>query len=283
MIDHGLVAETRKIYFCGWELDPDSGHLSRAGSRIRLAEQSLKMLLMLIEHRGNVVPREQLIARLWPNGFVDFDTGLNTVVHKIRAELGDVADAPRYIETVPRRGYRFIASVDELPAAVQNAAAQHPASAAISLPAVLQEHDPAPSTVAVLPFENLSADSDNEFLALGIAEAVLHRLAGQNDLVVVARSSSASFRNRKVDAREIGRALDARYLVDGSVQRSGEKLRVTAQLVDAASGGRLWSMSFDGRRRDIFAMQDDIADKVASAVAAGLSDRATSYKSSSIP
>jgi TolB-like protein len=275
--------ETRKIRFCGWELDPDSGHLSRGGSHIRLAEQSLKMLLLLIEHRGSVVPREQLIAHLWPNGVVDFDTGLNTIVHKIRAELGDVADTPLYIETLPRRGYRFIAPLDELPAAVQNADSQRPASASLSAPIVLREHGLAPTAVAVLPFENLSADSDNEFLALGIAEAVLHRLAEQNGLVVIARSSSASFRNRKADAREIGRALDARYLVDGSVQRSGEKLRVTAQLVDAASGGRMWSMSFDGRRKDIFAMQDDIAGKVADALAAGLSGEATSYNGSSTP
>jgi DNA-binding winged helix-turn-helix (wHTH) protein len=105
----------KKIRFDGWLLDPDSGELERAGTRIRLQDQPLQLLTELIASRGGVVTREQLIAKLWPTGIVDFDTGLNTAIRKLRVALGDTADTPRYIETLPRRGYRFIAGLDADP------------------------------------------------------------------------------------------------------------------------------------------------------------------------
>ncbi|HKD55735.1 MAG TPA: tetratricopeptide repeat protein, partial [Steroidobacteraceae bacterium] len=125
-------------------------------------------------------------------------------------------------------------------------------------------------TVAVLPFENLSAEPNDGFLASGIAEGVLHRLAAVKSLSVIARTSSFTFRGRNVDARDIGRKLDARYLVEGSVQRAGDRLRVTAQLLDASSGSDLWSLRFDRQIGDIFEVQDEISDKVADALAVSL-------------
>src|SRR6516165_257931 len=119
---------SRKLHFDGWVLDPESGDLERGGARIRLQEQPVQVLRELIAHAGSVVPREQLIALLWPKGVVDFDTGLNTVVRKLRSALGDTSETPRYIETLPRRGYRFIGALDPAPEATSNASAALPVS-----------------------------------------------------------------------------------------------------------------------------------------------------------
>src|SRR6516165_5816988 len=121
---------SRKLRFDGWVLDPESGDLERAGTRIRLQEQPVQVLGELIAHAGNVVPREQLIALLWPRGVVDFDTGLNTVIRKLRTALGDTSETPRYIETLPRRGYRFIGALDPDPEAPSTASPTEPVSAA---------------------------------------------------------------------------------------------------------------------------------------------------------
>lgn len=313
----------RKISFDGWVLDRDSGDLSRDGQRQRLQELPLKVLDLLLASQGALVTREQLIAHLWPKGVVDYDTGLNTAVRKLRVALGDIADAPKYIETIPRRGYRFLVTVDPEPAAAvaapvavvdavpataptptaadeprletvtppvaQRAESQAksrsrlPWVAAATLVACLGaaywvSHRPAPplavpaaprtsslpdKSVAVLPFESLSAEPNNEYIALGIAETVLHRLGGMQELTVIARTSSFVFKNRNEDARQIGRALNVRYLVEGSVQKAGERLRVQAQLVDATTAKQLWSLTFDRPLSDIFALQDEISSKVA--------------------
>jgi len=336
----------RKVSFDGWVLDRESGDLSRDGNRQRLQELPLKVLGLLLASPDGLVTREQLIKHLWPKGVVDFDTGLNTAVRKLRVALGDVTDAPRYIETIPRRGYRFVGTIDpdppsaaeptpvpfvappiEEPASggekqpveggkpiaptlalqelvrdtapvpdrsvdlsIQNepGSATKPrrrmffgiaATLALSIgvmywllhrvatPPVVTSSIPTPAlpdqSVAVLPFESLSTEPNNEFLALGIAETVLHRLASLRDLTVIGRTSSFVFKNRNEDARQIGRALNARYLVEGSVQRAGERLRVQAQLIDAASGKQLWSLAFDRPLADIFALQDEIAGLIA--------------------
>ena len=341
----------RKISFDGWVLDRESGDLSRNGTRQRLQELPLKVLDLLLATPGGLVTREQLIAHLWPKGVVDYDTGLNTAVRKLRVALADLADAPRYIETIPRRGYRFIGTVDpEPPAAAEAQAVPATEPTAVPIPApsasagdesqtveetaavapAVMLEGPVPETapvpdrpvdspptkprrrlflgigatlavcvagvywlshravttpvaisslpgialpdrsVAVLPFENLSTEPNNEFLALGIAETVLHRLGGVRDLTVIARTSSFVFKNRNEDARQIGRALNAHYLVQGSVQRAGERLRVQAQLIDATSGKQLWSLAFDRSLADIFALQDEISTKVADQLSVSL-------------
>jgi len=175
----------RKLHFDGWVLDPESGDLEREGARIRLQEQPARVLQELIAHAGSVVTREQLIVLLWPKGVVDFDTGLNTVIRKLRGALGDVAETPRYIETLPRRGYRFIGALDSDSGA---AAGTSPAEVAVAAPGVplgpapgvglAAPHEATPATtletataptrgkasgpvrvaICVLPFSNLSGD-----------------------------------------------------------------------------------------------------------------------------
>ena len=349
---------SKKFHFDGWVLDPESGDLERSGTRIRLQEQPALVLRELVAHAGSVVTRERLIGVLWPKGVVDFDTGLNTAIRKLRSALGDTTETPRYIETLPRRGYRFIGTVDPDPEAVSAAPSAdvpisargqalpgpvHFASRSVNLPVpppdqpphlpLLGEKQAAPDepassiasvaarprrplpylaliaalagvalligiyaawrahsaarmtsvrveapptsalpahTVAVLPFENLSAEPSDGFLATGIAESVLHRLASLKSLSVIARTSSFTFRGRNADARDIGRQLNARYLVEGSVQRAGDRLRVTAQLLDATSGSDVWSLRLERPMGDIFELEDEVSGKVTDAVGVSL-------------
>jgi TolB-like protein/DNA-binding winged helix-turn-helix (wHTH) protein len=325
----------RKISFDGWILDRESGDLSRGGNRQRLQELPLKVLDLLLASPGRLVTREEFIAHLWPKGVVDFDTGLNTAVRKLRVALADVADAPRYLETIPRRGYRFVGTIDPDPPSAaepipvpfvappikepasggekQSVEGGDPVAPSFGLPELARDTAPKPrrrlflgiaatlalcmgamywlshraatspaatssvpavalpdQSVAVLPFESLSTEPNNEFLAIGIAETVLHRLASLHDLTVIARTSSFVFKNRNQDTRQIGRALNARYLLEGSVQRAGERLRVHAQLIDAASGKQLWSLAFDRPLADIFALQDEISSRVADQLSVSL-------------
>lgn len=299
------VAGPTRLRFGEMTLDLSSGELIRGGVRVRLQDHSFRILQLLTARPGEMVDRESLIAHLWPRTtYIDTDAGLNTAVKKLRAALGDDADSPRYIETLPRRGYRFIAAIsidDDLPGPERatDGPARHagrasqawrrrvlggalvvllagllvavgsrllpgttagragPASAVAALP---------DRNVAVLPFTNLTGDPAREHLALALAESLLHRLADVRDINVIARTSSFAFQGRYGDVREIGRQLDARYLVEGSLQDSSTRLRVTTQLIDATTGAHIWSKTFDRPRDDFFKAQDEIALEVAGAL-----------------
>jgi TolB-like protein/DNA-binding winged helix-turn-helix (wHTH) protein/Tfp pilus assembly protein PilF len=319
--------DTKKISFDGWVLDPNSGDLERAGVRIRLQEQPLQLLLELIASSGAVVTREQLIAKLWPKGIVDFDTGLNTAIRKLRGALGDIADTPRYIETLPRRGYRFIAAVDPDPgllaspppepssspvatpsmavAAPEPIAAVAPAepSRRVLVPAIAvlvvvlaagslwwwlsRSHGepvaaevaasaahgaksavaPVPDkSIAVLPFVDLSEKKDQEYFSDGLSEELIDLLTKVPDLRVPARTSSFYFKGQHATIAQIARALSVAHVLEGSVRRDGNTIRVTAQLVRADNGYHLWSESYDRELKDIFQVQDEIAGAVVTAL-----------------
>lgn len=343
-----------KIGFDGWTLEPDSGDLERAGTRIRLQEQALQVLLELVAAGGGLVTREQLMAKLWPRGVVDFDTGLNTVIRKLRVALGDTADTPRYIETLPRRGYRFIAALDvkpEVPAAAIPAApvVSAPQSSPLSVPAapvpdeigpvvsaaatgetdrlshglrrrrllwrtllalgtvvglltllaiwhrargvdpvrpqesvvvttptrapvdVTTVFAPPSHSIAVLPFVNLSSDKEQEYFADGLAEELLDLLAKTPGLHVIARTSSFSFKGKPDDIPTIAAKLKVAHILEGSVRKSGNRLRVSTQLVRAADGEHVWSETYDQEVKDVFKMQDEIAAAVVAALQLKLS------------
>ena len=235
------------IRFGTFELDPDSGELRKQGLKVRLQEQPFQILHILLEHPGKVVTREDLRQRIWPSDtFVDFDHGLYNAIKKLREALGDSADTPRYVETLSRRGYRFVAPVSG-PAAEPGTAA--PAAA-------LQ------NSIAVLPFLNLSADAENEFFADGITEEIINALAQIDRLHVVARTSAFSFKGKHIDLRIIGEQLNVRTILEGSVRKSGNHLRITAQLVNVADGYHLWSERYDREMKDIFQVQDEIARSI---------------------
>jgi TolB-like protein len=233
------------IRFGAFELDPESGELRKRGMKVRLQEQPFHILQVLLEHPGKVVTREELQRHIWPSDtFVDFDHGLYNAIKKLREALGDSADAPRYIETLSRRGYRFIAPL--------NGTASQSSSSASTAAA-------SRDSIAVLPFLTLSADPENEFFADGITEEIINALAQIEGLHVLARSSAFSFKGKHIDLRIIGEQLNVRTILEGSVRKAGNRLRITAQLVNAADGYHLWSERYDREMKDVFDVQDEIA------------------------
>lgn len=300
------MSQPHTTRFDGWVLRMDLGELAKDGRKIRLQDQPLQILDELLAHPGELVTREQLIARLWPKGVVDFDTGLNSAVRKLRIALQDEAETPRYIETVPRKGYRFIGTIEppaqaqaptagETPLPPQVAAPASPihrsrrtylyvgASVALLLVAavtfVALRREPTPATqtsavaaapasldsrtIAVLPFRAATPGDANEALALVVTDVVSHRLAMLNGVVVIASDSMARLRDAQLDAHEIGRKLNARFLLQGSAAYAGDQIRTEAELVDAASGVPLWSTSFDHSVKDVALLREAIVERVA--------------------
>ena len=305
------MSHPRTTSFDGWVLRIDLGELAKDGRKIRLQDQPLQILDELLSRPGELVTREQLIARLWPTGVVDFDTGLNSAVRKLRVALQDEAETPRYIETVPRRGYRFIGAIDS-PAAHPAEASVAASTASTSEPSATAEHPsphprsrrtytyavvgvavlivaglifglrresapatPVPAatpqpvsldsrTIAVLPFRASTPGETNEALALVVTELVRNRLATFKGVVVIEAGSTARMAGAHLDARETGRKLNARFLLQGSAARAGDQILTEVELLDAASGTQLWSTSFDSSATDAAALRQRIAERVAS-------------------
>lgn len=232
-----------RIRFGGFELDTDARELLKNGEKVRLQEQPFQILQVLLEQPGRVVSREELQRRIWPSDtFVDFDRGLYNAIKKLRESLDDSAESPRFVETLSRRGYRFIAEVTKN-GDVSSRAAQ--------------------ASIAVLPFINMSADAENEFFADGITEEIINVLTQIEGLRVAARTSSFFFKGKHPDMRQIGEQLNVRTILEGSVRKLGDHLRITAQLVNVADGYHLWSERYDRDLKDVFAIQDEIARSIA--------------------
>jgi TolB-like protein/DNA-binding winged helix-turn-helix (wHTH) protein/Flp pilus assembly protein TadD len=273
--------------FDGWTLNRTSGELIRDGRRVRLQDHPLQILEAMLIRPGEVVTREELIARLWKSRVVDFDTALNTSVRRLRAALGDEADTPRYIETIPRRGYRFIAALDAPPPP-----RRHPgwrAASAVALaglvagvflfwrstqPASPGLPPPAEApTLVVLPFLDLAGSGDSRLFADGLTEELIHRLAQLEGLRVIARTSAFAYRSRDTDISTLARELGVSHVLEGSVRSSGEQLRITAQLIDARTSTHLWSRNYDLEAGELFDVQDDLALQVAAALDVTLDGR----------
>lgn len=248
----------------------------------------MDVLLCLAEQPGELLSREDILHAVWGERAVS-DEPLTRCIAELRAAFDDKASDPEYIETLPKRGYRLIAAVRPLeapaPGRLNRRRASAWAAAALSVAAIallvtwwLRTTDmetveteaapvaSAPLTIAVLPFVNLSGDPGQEYLSDGISETLTQVLARQSDLQVVARTSAFSFKHESLDVREIGTRLGADAVLEGSVQRDGDELRVTAQLVDAREGVHLWAEAYDRRLESIFDVQDDIAAEVSAAL-----------------
>ncbi len=244
----------RSLKFGAFELDMRLRELRTGTTRIRLQEQPFEILRLMLERPGDVVTREQLRRRLWPDGtYVDFEHSLNAAVKRLRAALGDDADNPRFVETLPRRGYRFIATLGPSP---------QPADAT---------PQPSPSRVrlAVLPFSNLSDDPAQEYFSDGLTEEMITQLGVlcRGRVGIIARWSSMVFKGTTCRAREIGEALQADYLLEGSVRREGDRARITARLVETGGETHLWSESYERHLDDCLAVQADVASHIARSLA----------------
>ena len=239
------------LRFESFELDVRSRELRRGAKRIRLQEQPFEILRMMLERPGDVVTRGELARRLWPDGtFVDFEHSLNAAVKRLRAALGDDADNPRFVETLPRRGYRFIAPLD--PGAM--ASSSSPAERV---------------RLAVLPFTNLSGDAGQEYFSDGLTDEMIAQLGclGRGRIGVIARWSSMVFKGSNRGAREIGEALRADYLLEGSVRRDGDKVRISAWLVETAGETHLWTDTYERQLVDCLEVQADVAVRIARSLA----------------
>jgi TolB-like protein len=242
----------RAISFGPFRIEPRRG-LMEGAKDVRLTPKALELLAYLAKHPGEVVSKDELFEAVWPRTEVG-DAALVTCIQELRKALHDDARDPRFIETLYRRGYRFIA---KLPAA------ERPVSHDSERPALPLPDRP---SIAVLPFSNMSDDPDQEYFADGISEDLITGLSRIRWLFVIARNSTFVYKDRAVDVKQVSRELGVRYVLEGSVRRAGKRLRISAQLIDAVTGAHHWAERFDRELGDIFAVQDEITRNVVAAI-----------------
>ena len=241
----------RSLRVGDWLVEPSLNRLSRSGHAVQVEPRAMDLLMYLVRNSGRVVPRAELIQAVWARQFVA-DATLSHTMAELRSALGDDARQPSFVETISKRGYRLIAPVSDAGEASPDTAGGPPAGDSLAA-------FPVPPSIAVLPFADMSPDRDQEYLCDGIVEEITNALAQIAGVRVAARTSAFAFRGKLEDAREIGRKLGVGSVLEGSVRRAGDRLRITVQLIGVADGYHLWSERFDGNDGDIFAFQDDIA------------------------
>ena len=247
----------RAFRFGRFELDVRARELRKDGVRIRLQDQPYEVLAMLLERPAEILTREELRSRLWPDGtFVDFEHGLNAAVKRLRAALGDNAERPRFIETLYRRGYRFIGPI-ERPEDVDDREAGG-GGVAVSK-----------RRLAVLPFTSLSGDPSHEYFSEGLREEMITQLgrlcAGR--LGVIARTSSTLIQRTATRIRDVGQALRVDFVVEGNVRREGDRARITVQLIEARGETQLWAESYERHLADCFQVQSEVATEIVHSLA----------------
>jgi TolB-like protein/DNA-binding winged helix-turn-helix (wHTH) protein/Tfp pilus assembly protein PilF len=299
------------LRFGPFELDLRTSELRRDGRIVKLQQQPCRVLALLARRQGQLVTREQIRHAIWSaDTFVDFEQGLNFCVRQVRAALADQAQQPRYVETLPRRGYRFLAPVEAVyeraaePVVGPTAAATPPDPIARATSVETRHHAwpaslallglllvgglallsgrPAASTgqatperagervlLAVLPFENLSGDDSQDYVGDGLTDEMITQLArlAPQRLGVIARTSAMRYKGRATDVAEVGEDLGVGYVIEGSVRRAGERLRVSVQLVETGARTHLWAASYDEPVADVLVLQERIARRIAEALA----------------
>jgi TolB-like protein/Flp pilus assembly protein TadD len=250
---------TSPIRFGPFEVDTRSGELRRHGSRLKLQEQPFQVLVLLLERPGEVVTRDELTKRLWrDNTFVDFDRGLNKAVNRLREVLRDSAEKPRFIETLPQRGYRFIAAVE--------GAGGDPAPTAQTRGPRLPQPIPRIDSLAVLPLDNHSGDPSQEYFSDGMTEELISAISKISSMRVISRTSVMRFKGTRKSLPAIAKELRVDAVVEGSVARSEGKVRITAQLIHAPDDRHLWSGRYERELHDILQLQAEIAEDIASQI-----------------
>jgi adenylate cyclase len=248
--------------FGPFELDGAEYRLLRNGVEVPLQLKAFETLCILVERAGRLLTKDDLLRQLWPGTIVE-ENNLNKNISMLRKALGECAAGHSYIETVPRVGYRFAAQVEQVSAAG---------------PTLVMSHEPPPApprrkSVAVLYFENLSGDCEDEYFRDGMTEDVITELEKIRELRLVPRTSMLAFRDKPVPITQVGDQLCADFVMEGSIRRAGDRLRITARLAETASGHSVWAERFDRRMEDVFAIQDEIAQSIALALRVVLTDK----------
>jgi TolB-like protein/DNA-binding winged helix-turn-helix (wHTH) protein len=288
------------VRFGVFEVDLTAGEVRKAGMRQKLVGQPFQVLQVLLEHPGALVTREELRERLWPgNTFVDYELALKKAVNRLREVLGDSAESPRFIETIPRRGYRFLAPLnppfaESTVSSTPNSDAQPVSAQTSSMRPVLWQRmaigagvilalaalawavgaigryrvragnsQPAIRSIAVLPLENLSSDKESDFYAEGMTDELITDLAKIGELRVISRTSVMPYKGTHKSLGTIARELNVDAVVEGTILRAGNRVRVTAQLLRASPERHLWADSYQGELSDVLSLQDRVARSIA--------------------
>jgi TolB-like protein/DNA-binding winged helix-turn-helix (wHTH) protein/Flp pilus assembly protein TadD len=304
-------APSQRLKFGCFEADLRNAELTKQGKRIPLQEQPFRLLAMLLERPGQLVTREEVRQKLWPNTIVDFDHGLNKSISKIRDALGDSAEKPRFVETVARRGYRFLADVSDGSDLESQSAAPHRSSPLVQgvgshdgrtvglhasmgrpvlrwvlsavvvallllSPWVLSHRQHAVAnirSIAVLPLANLSGDAAQEYFADGMTDELIAQLGQIGALRVISRTSAMNYKNTRKSLADVARELNVQAVVEGSVLRVGDRVRITAQLIRVPADEHLWAHSYEGRFPDTLVLQGEVSQAIARQILATLNPR----------
>jgi TolB-like protein/DNA-binding winged helix-turn-helix (wHTH) protein/Tfp pilus assembly protein PilF len=294
------ASSRRRVHAGLFEVDLGAGEVHKSGRKVPLQEQPFRVLAILLERPGEIITREELQARVWPaDTFVSFDEGINTAIRKLRVAFGDAADNPRFIETIPRRGYRFLAPVHDAVAesaqpsesvAVSDATVERPlilprgipwlviagsaAALLIALASVTylkRSHSSANSTIqkrvmlAVLPFQNMSNDPGQEYFSDGLTEETITDLGqlSPEHLGVIARTSAMAYKHTNKTVSQIGQELGVAYILEGSVRREGGEARVSAQLIRVSDQTHLWAQNYERELHDLLQMENELGKAIA--------------------
>jgi TolB-like protein len=250
-----------RYLFEQYAFDTDRRELHRGADVVSVAPQVFDLLDYLIRNRERVVSKDDLINAIW-NGRIVSDAALTTRLNVARTAIGDSGEEQRLIKTLPRKGFRFVGAVREAQGAASVAVTDNlaePPKPALALP-------DKPS-IAILPFTNLSSDPEQDYFADGIVDDITTALSRFKAVFVIARNSSFTYKGRVVDVKQVGRELGVRYALEGSVRKAANRVRITGQLIDIATGAHLWADRIDGELDDIFELQDHVTESVVGAIA----------------
>lgn len=263
---NGVPQTSHRVRFGVFEVDLRSGELWRSRRKVKLTGQPFAVLAILLERAGDVVSREELHRRLWPDTFVDIDHSLNTAINKIRQALSDSAGKPRFVETLSGRGYRFIAAIESGEAETNAESGEASRSRKEGASRARGEEG---FWIAALPLKLADADSDLADSGMALIEEIVTGLSRFSYLRVISLSSTLQFVGKLVDVRSVGKKLGARYVIEGSLRRLGEKLRFAVQLVDCNSGAHLWAETYERHSslEDGFAVWNDVVPQIVSTIA----------------
>ena len=246
-----------RYFFEDYALDTDRRELHRGTSVVPTAPQVFDLLDYLIRNREHVVGKDDLVNAIWQGRIVS-DMALTTRLNAARSAVGDSGEEQRLIKTLPRKGVRFVGVVHE-----GNRPSAPDSRVGSSSPVLALPDKP---SIAVLPFENMSGDPEQDYFADGMVEEITTALSRFKSLFVISRNSSFTFKGKAVDIKEVGRSLGVRYVLEGSVRKAAGKVRITGQLIDAVTGAHIWADRFERDLTDIFALQDEVTVAVVSAI-----------------
>jgi TolB-like protein len=250
--------------FEGYVFDLDRRELTRGSEAIAIGPQVFDLLAYLLQNRTRVLSKDNLIDAVWGGRIVSEST-LTSHINAVRKAIGDTGEEQRLVRTIARKGYRFVGDVRESDVSERLDPARPPDSAAQSAAPVLAFPD-RPS-IAVLPFLNLSGDPTQDYFVDGVVEDIISALSRMSWLFVIARNSSFTYKGRAVDEKQVGRELGVRYVLEGSLRKAANRVRITGQLIDAGTGANLWSERFEDKVDNIFDLQDQMTANVVGAIA----------------